>query len=87
MLNDDNPLDRTHIDTKVDIAELTWEQKEQVLRELFNRMNSKPKKLQVVSSLRSSKESTARQLDATVEAHQNTTDTDEAVPNAEYGGF
>ncbi len=32
---------RTNLDPEVDIADLTWEQKEQVLRALFIRMNTK----------------------------------------------
>jgi hypothetical protein len=32
---------RTNLGAEVDIADLTWEQKEQVLRALFIRMNSR----------------------------------------------
>ena len=34
-------LFRTNLGAEVDIADLTWEQKEQVLRALFIRMNTK----------------------------------------------
>jgi hypothetical protein len=32
---------RTNLDPEVDMSDLTWEQKEQVLRALFIRMNTK----------------------------------------------
>lgn len=41
---------RTNLGVEVDIADLTWEQKEQVLRALFIRMNSKKSNLTNLSS-------------------------------------
>jgi hypothetical protein len=38
-------LNRTNLGSEVDIADLTWEQKEQVLRALFIRMNTKKSNL------------------------------------------
>lgn len=34
-------INRTNLGNEVDMADLTWEQKEQVLRALFIRMNTK----------------------------------------------
>ena len=34
-------VNRTNLGGEVDVADLTWEQKEQVLRELFLRMNTR----------------------------------------------
>jgi hypothetical protein len=71
------------VDTKVDLTELTWEQKEHVLRELFARMNNKPKKLRMISGSTSSKDSTP--LNATIDTQPNNiNDTDEYVSNLEY---
>jgi len=39
-------FNRTNLGSEVDIGDLTWEQKEQVLRALFLRMNTKKSNIQ-----------------------------------------
>lgn len=42
-------MNRTNLGPEVDIADLTWEQKEQVLRALFIQMNTKNSSMRDVS--------------------------------------
>ncbi|CAF4934799.1 unnamed protein product, partial [Rotaria magnacalcarata] len=61
----------TNLGTEVDIADLTWEQKEQVLRALFIRMNARKANMTELTMNENRLENENRPLDANHDSTNN----------------